>query len=1609
MRTQTATRFASCLRCRAGVEETSNDPYLYGSRGSETDARPLARVRGRGIRPDAVAPLAARSLGARRSGAWLLRFALAWMVGIALVGGALPLLAQTAQSGATITVLNDATAPNGVAVDGSGDVFLVDTNDNAIREIAAVNGIVSSSSTQSNVGSGFNVPVGVAVDGRGDVFVADDGSGSVKEIVAVNGVVTANSTVNLVANFYSPTGVAVDSSGDVFVAAFGQNSVNEIVAVNGVVSSSSAVITLGSGFNSPMSVAVDGRGDVFVADDGDSAVKEIVAVNGVVSSSSVVNRVGSGFSFPVGVAVDGSGNVYVTENGANAVKEIVAVNGVVSSSSAVNTVTPPGDHSFQGLAVDGRGNVFFTYEPDQSYGEVFDNGALYEIVAGAQKFPSTAVGSASAPLTTYFTFTSSGTLASTPYVVLTQGAQGKDFQASASQLSNACVTGHTYNVGDVCTVNVTFTPARPFQRLGAVQLMGSAGAPIATFDLSGTGTGPMVTFPSNSAVTALGGGFLAPVGVAVDGSGNIFVADDASGLVEEIAAATGNVTPVGSGFNFPSGVAVDGSGNVFVADAEGNSVFEIVAVNGAVSAGSTVNPVGSGFSSPQGVAVDGSGNVFVSDYSNAVYEIVAVNGVVSANSIVNRVGSGFNYPQGVAVDASGDVFVADSGNSAVKEIAAVDGVVSSGSAVTTVGSGFNGPRGVALDGLGNVFVADFGNGEVKEIAAVNGAVSSGSPVTTLGSGFAGPFGVAVDGSGNIFVVDRENSVVKEIDRSDPPTLTFAATTLGQTSTDSPMSIQVENSGNQPLSAMPPGIAVGANFAQVSGNGTYPDCTAGSPFYSPVTPYTPGFNLTPGAECNLSISFTPQSIGQIQSAAVLFDNALNASSSQAIPLVGTGTAIAPTINFMVPNQTYGVAPFQVNATSNSSGAFTYSVVSGTAKLAGNTVTIYSAAGPVTLRVSQAASGNYTAGSTTTTFTVFPDRSTISLAGMLNSSSNTATLTATVGVASSVATGDGGPTGTVTFSNANGPIGTATVGLNGVANFSTTTYTGSQSFTATYNGDVNFTPTTPSDAVTLNFPVNPTTTYNLASTYVYGQSFSITDQSNSTGAITYTLKSGPASISGSTVTVTGEGAVQIQASQAAAPGYNASTQTLTFTAIAASTSTSLTGSVNPGNTATLSATVSATAPGSGIPTGTVTFSNASGQIGTTPLTNGVATLTTPTYSGSQSFTATYNSDHNFNGSPSNAVTLSFTVNPTTTFSYNAAPPYAYGESFTIAAKSNSTGTITYKVQSGPATVSGSTVTVTGEGAISILASQAAAPGYNASTQTLPSMIATQASSTTRLTATGVKSGTGTAATLTATVSPQYTGIPTGSVTFYDGQTKLATVALSGGTATYTTPQLVGGSHSYTATYTGDTNFTGSTSNTATLSVPVTTVSLQLLSTKLVYPEPPAFAIKVGTGASPAPTGTVTIYDGTTVVGTYTLYAQFKGNLLGLVLPPLNVGTHMLQAVYSGDANYAPGQSSIVTVTVTPGPVKLSLSCANTKLTLGQTLTCTVNADEGPLPVTGSVNYTVTNWGSGSVTLNKAGQATITYLETSRGTFTLTATYAAQGNYQAAPSASVTFTVN
>ena len=238
------------------------------------------------------------------------------------------------------------------------------------------------------------------------------------------------------------------------------------------------------------------------------------------------------------------------------------------------------------------------------------------------------------------------------------------------------------------------------------------------------------------------------------------------------------------------------------------------------------------------------------------------------------------------------------------------------------------------------------------------------------------------------------------------------------------------------------------------------------------------------------------------------------------------------------------------------------------------------------------------------------------------------------------------------------------------------------------------------------------------------------------------------------------------------------------------------------------------------------------------------------------------------------------------------------------------------------------------------------------------------------------------------------------------------LGNGAATFNTSALTEGMHNFSATYNGDTNFTKSPSNTIQLSVAnATPVQFRLLTTTLIYPEPPAFEINIAVVGGKAPTGSITIYDTVdniaTRIAAYPLYAQSKGVLLGLVLPSLGVGQHSLTASYSGDANYAAGTSTAIVVSVSPGPVKLTLKCGNTQLKVGQTLSCSVNASEGFLPVSGTAGYTVTGWGSGSIVLDRSGCGTITY-KPAKGTNTLTVAYAAQGNYQAASPASVTFEV-
>jgi hypothetical protein len=372
------------------------------------------------------------------------------------------------------------------------------------------------------------------------------------------------------------------------------------------------------------------------------------------------------------------------------------------------------------------------------------------------------------------TYTGTGTATLTVNSV-TAAMNGDSFQCV---ISNA--------IGSVTTSPATLVVNTP---LIVSTLAGQAGTSGGT---DGTGTAARFSSPSD---------------VAVDNAGNVFVADTGNHTVRKITPAGVVVTLVGevgvsgssdgSGaarFNHPTGIAVDGSGVVYVADTDNNSIRKVT-TTGAVftlagHAGTTGSADGTGtaatFNSPSGIAVDGTGNLFVADSLNHTIRkvtpagaVTTIAGTAGSSGAVDGTGSAarFHGPQGLVLDSSGNLYVADTNNSTIRKIVTATGAVTTltgqaGNPGSTDGSSsqarFYYPSGVAVDGTGNLYVADTDNDSLRQISST-GAVSTiagaaGTSGSADGVGLAArfyfPTGITADGSGNIYVADTNNHTIR---------------------------------------------------------------------------------------------------------------------------------------------------------------------------------------------------------------------------------------------------------------------------------------------------------------------------------------------------------------------------------------------------------------------------------------------------------------------------------------------------------------------------------------------------------------------------------------------------------------------------------------------------------------------------------------------------------------------------------------------------------------------------------------------------------------------------------------------------------------------------------
>ena len=426
--------------------------------------------------------------------------------------------------------------------------------------------------------------------------------------------------------------------------------------------------------------------------------------------------------------------------------------------------------------------------------------------------------------------------------VLTTGFTNLDFQEQADNLhANECKE-QTYTDEEMCSVSVEFSPLAPGLRMGAVQLLDSSNHIVAGSLLYGIGQAPSIAFQgTHNGILAGGDPYFA--GVAVDAAGNLFATDTEGGLVLKAPAGCMDnscFAVAARGLGKPSGVAVDGAGDLFVVDQFSSRVVEIT------PSGTQATVFIEGLALAGGVALDGAGDIFVTDEAHDRVVEIPANGEPQTT-----VGNGLRLPSGVAVDSAGNIFISDTGNDRVVKVP-VDG-----GAQTTVASRLSSPQGVAIDAAGDIFVG--GSGSAVEIPA--GCVAEACQ-SVLPGDLTNVRAIALNGAGDIFIAHRFETGLVEVRRSQAPSLSFASTPVGNVSGGNQQLVTIQNIGNQPLDAIKPGLIVaGPNFALSEGTGALANCTS-------------GFALNPGATCDLRVSFKPQSVGPLESVAVLTDNALN---------------------------------------------------------------------------------------------------------------------------------------------------------------------------------------------------------------------------------------------------------------------------------------------------------------------------------------------------------------------------------------------------------------------------------------------------------------------------------------------------------------------------------------------------------------------------------------------------------------------------------------------------------------------------------------------------------------------------------------------------------------
>ena len=595
---------------------------------------------------------------------------------------------------ATAAQLN---SPYGVTADDAGNLYIADWGNRRIRRVDASSGNISTvAGTGVFGGDGdggaataaqLNFPAGAAVDSEGNLYIADMRNQRIRKVdtagvittVAGNGTrgYSGDGGAATAAQLNDPRGAAVDGAGNLYIADWNNRRIRKVdakgvittVAGGGKLSGSRAegAAATEARLGQVYGAAVDAAGNLYIADGG-SRIRKVDATGVIttVAGSRTSDYSGDGgaataaqLNSPRGVAADDSGNIYIADAGSSRIRKVDKA-GVITTVAGTRDIGDGGAaaaarlNSPHGLAADGAGNLYIADWNNRRIRKVNAKGAITTVAGGGTLSGSRAEGAAAADV-----------------------RLGQVYDAAVDAAGNLYIAdGGGSRIRKVDAAGVITTIAGNGRR----GYSGDEGA---------------------AEVAQLN----SPSGVAADGDGNLYIADSGNHRIRKIDASSGHISTIaGTGtagysgdggaataaqLNSPRGMAVDGAGNLYIADWNNRRVRKVDpkgAITTVAGGGTLLTFFADGGAATAAllgqindVAADASGNLYISDLSTSlIRKVDASSGHISTIAGTGTAGySGdggaaeaaqLNLPNGLAVDGAGNIYIADSGNHRIRRL-----------------------------------------------------------------------------------------------------------------------------------------------------------------------------------------------------------------------------------------------------------------------------------------------------------------------------------------------------------------------------------------------------------------------------------------------------------------------------------------------------------------------------------------------------------------------------------------------------------------------------------------------------------------------------------------------------------------------------------------------------------------------------------------------------------------------------------------------------------------------------------------------------------------------------------------------------------------------------